>query len=110
MTAVTERTPDPLPPARHDRMQRVRVGVTGLAAVMLIVAVATAIASNVQHRADAAGPGNGSTVQAASSAVDPGSDPLAQTGRGPAVDRERQGQAVGSRSQSCQGGWRSSDV
>ena len=70
-----------------DRMQRVRVGVTGLAAVLLVVLLATAIASGVRHSASdganaVAPPPLAPTVQT-SNAVDPNSEPLAQLGAAP---------------------------
>ena len=71
-------------------MQRVRVGVTGLAAVMLIVAVATAIASGVRSGPDAlAGTGNHASVNS-SNAIEASSEPLAQLGVAPGATIDKQ--------------------
>jgi hypothetical protein len=79
---------DRLPPAEPgERMQRVRVGVTGLAAVVIVVAVATAVASGVRRSAEAsnavAPPPVVATVPAAPNSANPNSEPLAQLGAAP---------------------------
>jgi hypothetical protein len=72
-------------------MQRVRVGLTGLGAVLLVVAVSTAIFESARHR-----PGSGDNVVAANasqaqvanmvgnSAADAPNDPLTEIGVTPA--------------------------
>jgi hypothetical protein len=70
------------------RMQRVRVGVTGLAAVLLIVTLATAIATGVRRSAGDTGnsfapPPVSSTVAPPGNSIDPNSEPLAQLGAAP---------------------------
>jgi hypothetical protein len=75
---------EPPPHDDGERMQRIRVGVTGLAAVLLVVAVATAIASGVRRSADetaanVAPPAVVVTVDNSSSE----NEPLAQLGAAP---------------------------
>jgi hypothetical protein len=84
-TPETESVP-PVKPA--DRMQRVRVGITGLAAVLLVVLLATAIASGVKRNAAdganaVAPPPLAPTVATPTNTVDPNSEPLAQLGAAP---------------------------
>lgn len=81
-------TRDRLPPAEPgERMQRVRVGVTGLAAVILVVAVATAIASGLRRSAEISNVAAPSpvvaTVGAAPNSTNPATEPLAQLGAAP---------------------------
>ncbi len=72
-----------------DRMQRVRVGVTGLAAVLLVVLLATAIATGVRHSAGTDGnnvlaaPTVVATSAAPSNGLDATAEPLAQLGAAP---------------------------
>ena len=73
-------------------MQRVRVGVTGLAAVLLVVVVATAVASGVRQSADAtniavSAPTN-VAVEPTPNSADPDSEPLAQLGVAPGTSSE----------------------
>ena len=70
------------PPHQGDRMQRVRVGVTGLAAVGIVVAVATAIASGLPRVPDNAATATANGA-ATTNMVDPGAEPLAQLGVAP---------------------------
>ena len=68
-------------------MQRLRVGVTGLAAILLVVLLATAIASGVRRKAGdetaaTASPPLTTTVDT-SNTVDPNAEPLAQLGVAP---------------------------
>lgn len=76
-----------LPRVRSERMQRLRVGITGLAAVLIIVAVATAIGSSVRRSADAANattpPPVVATLPQTNNAAAPNSEPLAQLGAAP---------------------------
>ena len=93
-----ERDVSDLPPTRgeaRERMQRVRVGLTGLAAVGLIVMVATAVATSVRRnvvessvvtRVDAAAASNANNVIAEKT------EPLAQLGVAP--DATDPGQAA----------------
>lgn len=71
----------------RERMQRVRVGMTGLAAVGLIVMVATAVATGVQRSATEnariAGPPSVVATMPAPTPVDAKTEPLAQLGVAP---------------------------
>ena len=70
----------------RERMQRVRVGLTGLAAVGLLVVVATAVATSVRNRAaqsSVAGPPNVVATLPAANASDAKTEPLAQLGVAP---------------------------
>ncbi len=85
--ATSERMP---PEAPGQRMQRLRVGVTGLAAILLIVLLATAIASSVRRSATETAPGVApppvvATVAPPNGAgtVDANAEPLAQLGAAP---------------------------
>ncbi|MFM9977656.1 MAG: hypothetical protein ACKVOP_06370 [Sphingomonadaceae bacterium] len=67
----------------RERMQRVRVGVTGLAAVLLVVALATAISSGVTRQASeavTAPPTVVPTLPKAGDAPPEKSEPLAELG------------------------------
>lgn len=70
-----------------ERMQRLRVGITGLAAVLIIVAVATAVVSNVRRSADdmnaVAPPPVVATLPPAGNAAETVTEPLAQLGAAP---------------------------
>ena len=79
-----------------ERMQRVRVGVTGLAAVLLVVALATAIASGVQrtataNRAAVASPAAVPVAPPPTNVVDPAAEPLAQLGVAPGGTPDKAG-------------------
>jgi len=79
---------------RQEPMQRIRVGVTGLAAVILIVALATAIASGIRRSANANMPAAAQaaaqvTKLSVSNAVDPRSEPLAQLGVAPGANERK---------------------
>jgi hypothetical protein len=69
----------------RERMQRVRVGLTGLAAVGLIVVVATAVATSIRSRAteSAVGPPNVVATMPAANLSDAKTEPLAQLGVAP---------------------------
>jgi hypothetical protein len=71
----------------RERMQRVRVGMTGLAFVGLVVMVFTAVTSGVRRSATenaaAAGPPTVVTTVPPPAAADPKSEPLAQLGVAP---------------------------
>lgn len=84
----------PTPVDARQRMQRVRVGVTGLAAVVLVLALATAIATGVRRTVTT---GNGSTAEQqisldskpkADNVIDPDSEPLAQLGVAPVAKND----------------------
>ncbi len=69
-------------------MQRLRVGLTGLAAVLLIVILATAIASGVRRSAGEnanalAVPAVVATLPPVGNAIEPNTEPLAQLGAAP---------------------------
>ncbi len=68
-------------------MQRVRVGVTGLAAIVLVVLLATAIASSVRRSAvnetGTAPPPVVATLPSPTNSVDQKAEPLAQLGAAP---------------------------
>ena len=90
---VNPTVPDRMPPAKPaERMQRVRVGVTGLAAIMLVVVVATAVASGLRQSADASNSAVPDPVAvaavAAPNSADPDSEPLAQLGAAPGTTSE----------------------
>jgi hypothetical protein len=72
-------------------MQRIRVGVTGLAAVILIVLLAAAIATSVRRTASRNGLGATASLpmdakSGSSKTVDPNAEPLAQLGVAPAAN------------------------
>ncbi len=73
-------------------MQRVRVGVTGLAAIVLVVLLATAIASSVRrsavNEAGVAPPPVVATLPAPDNSADPKAEPLAQLGAAPGGSAE----------------------
>lgn len=76
---------------RQEPMQRIRVGVTGLAAVILIVLLAAAIATSVRRTAGMNAPGATASLpvevkSTGSKAVDPNAEPLAQLGVAPAAN------------------------
>jgi hypothetical protein len=84
-TRLTERLP---PDEPGQRMQRVRVGVTGLAAIVLVVLLATAIASSVRRNAAnetaiVAPPPLVPTVAAPPNTTGANAEPLAQLGAAP---------------------------
>lgn len=66
----------------RERMQRVRVGMTGLAAVGLVVMVATAVATNVRRSATETAAAVAAPAPVVSG-VDPKTEPLAQLGVAP---------------------------
>lgn len=84
-TDIPGRSPTPRDP--RERMQRVRVGLTGLAAVGLAIMVATAVATSVRDRASDtmtnAGPPAVVATVAGANAADAKSEPLAQLGVAP---------------------------
>jgi len=86
---VETRLTDRLPPDEPgQRMQRVRVGVTGLAAIVLVVLLATAIASSVRRNAAnetaaVAPPTLVPTIAAPSNTTGENAEPLAQLGAAP---------------------------
>lgn len=68
---------------QRSRMQRVRVGITGLAAVLLLVALATAIATGVRNTAtNEAAPTIAPVDTAVDNTIEP-TEPLAQLGVAP---------------------------
>lgn len=79
---------DQLPPqSAAERMQRLRVGITGLAAVLIVIAVATAIGSGVRRSAEEANavapPPVVATLPPAGNVAEPVTEPLAQLGAAP---------------------------
>jgi cobalamin synthase len=86
---VETRATDRLPPDKPgQRMQRVRVGVTGLAAILLVVLLATAIASGLRRSvanetAIIAPPPLVPTVAAPMNTAGANAEPLAQLGAAP---------------------------
>jgi cobalamin synthase len=88
-------TDRPHSPLRRDKtqepMQRIRVGVTGLAAVILIVLLAAAIATSVRRTANMTAPDATASLAvenklANSKVVDPDAEPLAQLGVAPGAN------------------------
>jgi hypothetical protein len=77
---------------KHERMQRMRVGLTGLAAVGLIVVIATAVATSVRKSASetAAISGPPTVVPTVSSPdkVSEKTEPLAQLGVAPDANKD----------------------
>ncbi|MDB5700223.1 MAG: hypothetical protein JWL66_422 [Sphingomonadales bacterium] len=76
---------------RQEPMQRIRVGVTGLAAVILIVLLAAAIATSVRRTAGLSARGATASLptdakSTSSKTVDPNAEPLAQLGVAPAAN------------------------
>ncbi len=74
-------------------MQRLRVGLTGLAAVLLVVILATAIASGVRRGTVEGGnaivpPPIVATLPAGDNAISPNTEPLAQLGAAPGGNPE----------------------
>lgn len=67
----------------RERMQRVRVGVTGLAAVLLVVALATAVATSVRKRAADSAVAGPPDVVATLNTTEEKTEPLAQLGVAP---------------------------
>lgn len=87
---MATRLPPTPPPDDRQRMQRVRVGLTGLAAVLLIVAIATAIATGVRRQATterpvagAGGPTLDNVKTGGDNTIDPRAEPMAQLGVAP---------------------------
>lgn len=87
---VDPQTANRLPPDDPgQRMQRLRVGITGLAAILIVVLLATAIASGVRRNASSEAPVVAPPVVATVSndnsvgTVDPNAEPLAQLGAAP---------------------------
>ncbi|WP_293882835.1 hypothetical protein [Sphingomonas sp.] len=81
-------------------MQRIRVGVTGLAAVILIVLLAAAIATSVRRTAGLDAPGATASLpvenkSVSSKAVDPDAEPLAQLGVAPGANDRKDGRTAG---------------
>ena len=85
-------------PDAGQRMQRLRVGLTGLAAVLLVVILATAIASGVRRSAGEnanafSAPAVVATLPSVGNATEANTEPLAQLGAAPGgkpEPRERQ--------------------
>lgn len=66
-----------------ERMQRIRVGLTGLAVVLLIVALATAVFRRIDGEAGAGLANNSAQTQ-----VNPDDEPLAQLGVAPGASTD----------------------
>ena len=80
-------------PDAGQRMQRLRVGLTGLAAVLLVVILATAIAAGVRRNAveganAVAPPPVVATLPASDNATATNTEPLAQLGAAPGGNPE----------------------
>lgn len=80
-------------PDAGQRMQRLRVGLTGLAAVLLVVILATAIASGVRRSAVEGGnavapPPVVATVPTSDNSTTANTEPLAQLGAAPGGNPE----------------------
>ena len=78
ISGMTEIVGDP-----DQRMQRVRVGVTGLAAIILVALLATAIASGLNRRAAQTVTPSRPEVVSTLNVTDEKSEPLAQLGVAP---------------------------
>jgi hypothetical protein len=69
---------------RREPMQRVRLGITGLAAVILLVALATAIASGIRRTANGqAAPSSAPALNDPGNVTAPRAEPLEQLGVAP---------------------------
>ena len=77
---------------KHERMQRMRVGLTGLAAVGLVVVIATAVATSVRKSASEtaaiSGPPNVVPTLPDAANVIEKSEPLAQLGVAPDATKD----------------------
>lgn len=79
---------DPVPVSGNVPMDRIRVGITGLAAVILLVALATAVATSVQRGANASEAGAPVVVTgAAMPNTSDKAEPLEQLGMTPPVEK-----------------------
>lgn len=75
-------------PSSHQTIQRVKVGMVGLAAVILLIGLASAIFS-AADRGRTGGAGAGNVAVAAKlpdNAADPANEPLAELGVAPSAD------------------------
>ena len=70
-------------PSSHQTIQRVKVGMVGLAAVILLIGLASALFS-IRDRSDAVAVAN--VAANASNAADPANEPLAELGVAPSAD------------------------
>ena len=85
--SAVERMP---PAAPSERMQRLRVGITGLAAVVIIVLLAAAIATQLKRTAAVnQNAGVALAPPPAANAADPNAEPLAQLGVAPGASGEK---------------------
>lgn len=74
-------------PSSHQTIQRVKVGMVGLAAVILLIGLASAIFSVADRSAPvAADPANASASALSANATDPANEPLAELGVAPSAD------------------------
>lgn len=75
------------PQPSGERMQRLRVGITGLAAVLIVIAIATAIGGGMRRTAEEANvttpPPVVATLPPAGNGTAPNTEPLAQLGAAP---------------------------
>lgn len=74
-------------PSSHQTIQRVKVGMVGLAAVILLIGLASAVFSVAdRERPVGAGMTNASAVKPATNAGDAADEPLAELGVAPSAD------------------------
>jgi hypothetical protein len=74
-------------PNSHQTIQRVKVGMVGLAAVILLIGLASAIFSAAdRERTVAVGGSNVAAAKVVANAADPANEPLAELGVAPSAD------------------------
>lgn len=74
-------------PSSHQTVQRVKVGMIGLAAVILLIGLASAIFSAAnRERPVAVDPSNVAAAKIADNTADPANEPLAELGVAPSAD------------------------
>jgi hypothetical protein len=83
---ATDFPSDPVPPRAGMPMDRVRTGVTGLAFILLVVALATAIATGVRRTANASDTATAPTPADLLNNKSENSDPLGPLGVTPPVE------------------------
>jgi hypothetical protein len=74
-------------PSSHQTVQRVKVGMVGLALVILLIGLASAIFSAAnRERPLAVDPSNVAAAKLAANTTDPANEPLAELGVAPSAD------------------------
>lgn len=73
-------------PSSHQTIQRVKVGMVGLAAVILLIGLASAIFSAANRERPGIAGNATAAVKPATNAADPANEPLAELGVAPSAD------------------------